>query len=525
MKRFPFVLLGALLVGPAARGGPDCGPAMRIDTREGLVVGSLGLRGAVRVFLGIPYAEPPTGPRRWRAPQPKQPWTGVLKADRFGPHAVQGQPYGDMGFRDAGPSEDCLYLNVWTPAHPDARKLPVMVWIHGGGFVAGAGSEPRQDGRYLAQRGVVVVSMNYRLGIFGFFTHPELAAESPHHASGNYGLMDQIAALEWVRRNIAAFGGDPGNVTIFGESAGSFSVSALMASPAARGLFHKAIGQSGAFFGETLRTLPGDEAEKLDLAFADAAFKTHALADLRAVTASALLGASLGPHARWFSPTTDGDVLPEDCAEIFRAGAQANVPLLAGWNRDEGARRALPGLPTANLPELARYAARRFGTGAPEFLRLFGAKDNASAALAAHELSGDDFIALSTWWWIEAHLRTGRAPVFRYRFDQTMPLASDAPAGSTGIVPHAADIPFVFGALADIKNNWTDAHRAVSDLMVAYWTNFARSGNPNGPGLPPWPRYEPEGGFPVMHLTTQPRAEPDVDRERYQFLDQAAAKR
>jgi len=523
MKRFPLVLLGALLVGPAARGGPDSGPAMRIDTREGPVVGSLGLRGAVRMFLGIPYAEPPTGPLRWRAPQPKQPWTGVLKADRFGPHAMQGQPYGDMGFRDAGPSEDCLYLNVWTPARPSAPKRPVMVWIHGGGFVAGAGSEPRQDGRYLAQRGVVVVSMNYRLGIFGFFAHPELAAESAQHASGNYGLMDQIAALQWVRRNIAAFGGDPGNVTIFGESAGSFSVSALMASPAARGLFHKAIGQSGAFFGETLRTLPRDEAARLDLAFAEAAFNTRALSDLRAVPADALLVASLRAPARWFSPTIDGSVLPEDCAGIFHAGAQASVPLLAGWNRDEGAGRALPGLSAVDFAGLARHAAGRFGAGAPEFLRLFAAKDNASAALAAHELAGDDFIALSTWRWMEAHLRTGRVPVFRYRLDQPMPQTPDAPAGRKGLVPHAADIPFVFGALADVKNDWTGAHHAVSALMMSYWVNFAHSGDPNGPGLPPWPQYVSERGFPVMHLTSQPRAAPDAERERYRFLDHAAA--
>ncbi len=498
-------------------------PPPRLEISEGAVEGALVSDGAVRMFLGIPYAEPPTGSWRWRAPRAKQPWTGVLKANRFGPHAMQGQPYGDMGFRDEGASEDCLYLNVWAPARPDAPKLPVMVWIHGGGFVAGAGSEPRQDGRYLAQRGVVVVSMNYRLGIFGFFTHPELAAESPHDTSGNYGLMDQIAALEWVRRNIAAFGGDPDNVTVFGESAGSFSVSALLASPLARGLFHKAIGQSGAFFGETLRALRREEAEKRDLAFADAAFHTHALSDLRTVPADTLLNASLGPHARWFSPTIDGAVLPEDCSAIYRAGSQASVPLLAGWNRDEGARRALPGLSVATLPELTRYAVGRFGAAAPEFLRLFGANDDASAALAAHELSGADFIALSTWRWMEAHLRTGHAPVYRYRFDQPMPQTPDAPAGSTGLVPHAADIPFVFGALADIKNNWTDAHRAVSALMVAYWTNFARCGDPNGPGLPHWPQYVSESGFPVMHLMGQPHAQPDEERERYQFIDRAAA--
>jgi len=438
---------------------------------------------------------------------------------------MQGQPYGDMGFRDAGPSEDCLYLNVWAPSHPDSAKLPVMVWIHGGGFVAGAGSEPRQDGRYLARRGVVVVSMNYRLGIFGFFTHPELAAESPHHASGNYGLMDQIAALQWVQRNIAAFGGDANNITLFGESAGSFSVSALMASPAAHGLFHKAIGQSGAFFGETLRALPAAEAERLDLAFADAAFNTRALSDLRAVPANSLLAASLGPKARWFSPTIDGRVLPADCSDLYRTGTHAPVPLLLGWNRDEGAGRALPGLSAVDLAGLARYAADRFGTEAPEFLRLFGASDDASAALAAHELSGDDFIALSTWRWAEAHLRTGRAPVYRYRFDQPMPPTSDALRSREGLVPHAADIPFVFGALADVGGTWEAAHLAVANLMMAYWINFARASDPNGPGLPHWPAYSPADRFPVMHLTKQPGAAPDGDRERLRFLDRTPASR
>lgn len=513
-----------MLGGPAALDSSNSGIALRIDTAEGSVGGSLGPDGTVRMFLGIPYAEPPIGPWRWRAPRTKQPWTGVLQAHRFGPHAMQGQPYGNMGFRDDGPSEDCLTLNVWTPARPAVPQLPVLVWIHGGGFVAGAGSEPRQDGRRLAKRGVVVVSMNYRLGIFGFFAHPELAAESPQNASGNYGLMDQIAALHWVRRNIAAFGGDPDNVTIFGESAGSFSVSALMASPAARGLFHRAIGQSGAFFGETLRALPRDEAARLDLAFATAAFGTPALSALRAVPADALLAASLRAPARWFSPTIDGSVLPEDCSDVFRAGTQANVPLLAGWNRDEGAGRALHGLSAPGLAGLASYAAGRFGAEAPEFLRLFAAEDDASAARAAHELSGDDLIALSTWRWMEAHLRTGRAPVFRYRFDQPMPPKPGATTGPKGLVPHAADIPFVFGALADVGNSWDQAHHAVSDLMISYWVNFARSGDPNGPGLPHWPRYSPESGFPVMHLTEHPRVESDLHRERYRFLDRMAAK-
>lgn len=232
--------------------GTEIAAANEVQTASGVVEGTTSADGKVQIFKGIPYAAPPVGALRWKEPQPVESWVRVRKATEFGARCMQWNIYSDMVFRDAGPSEDCLYLNVWTPATSADAKLPVMVWIHGGGFQAGATSEPRQDGENLAHKGVVVVSMNYRLGIFGFFSHPELTKESPHHASGNYGLLDQAAALEWVRKNIAAFGGDPEQVTIFGESAGSFSVSALMASPVSKGLIHQAMGESGAFFGGRL---------------------------------------------------------------------------------------------------------------------------------------------------------------------------------------------------------------------------------------------------------------------------------
>lgn len=242
--------------------------AGQVRTESGAVEGATSADGKIQIFKGIPFAAPPVGPLRWKEPQPVAPWQGVRKATDFGPRCMQGNVFGDMAFRDSGPSEDCLHLNVWTPKTSASAKLPVMVWIYGGGFQAGATSEGRQDGENLAHKGVVVVSMNYRLGVFGFFSHPELTKESPHHASGNYGLLDQAAALEWVHKNIAAFGGDPDNVTIFGESAGSFSVCAQMASPHSKNLIAKAIGESGAFFGRTLTAKSLADSEKAGVEFA-----------------------------------------------------------------------------------------------------------------------------------------------------------------------------------------------------------------------------------------------------------------
>src|SRR5208283_806277 len=300
------------------------------STANGVLEGVVSADGKVRTFKGIPYAAPPVGPLRWKAPQPAASWTGVRKAADYGARAMQGRIYSDMVFNDPGPSEDCLYLNLWMPANPAEAKLPVMVWIHGGGFVAGSSSEPRQDAGNLSKKGVMVVSFNYRMGVFGFFAHPDLAKESGHNASGNYGLLDQVAALEWVKKNIATFGGDPDNVTIFGESAGSSSVSGLMASPLAKRLFHRAIGESGAFF----KTIPPmksrAEAEKAGMKFAESAFGTTSLQALRAMPAQKILNEALKVPTETFSPDIDGYFLPEDCSSIYAAGKQSRVPLLAG---------------------------------------------------------------------------------------------------------------------------------------------------------------------------------------------------
>jgi para-nitrobenzyl esterase len=433
---------------------------------------------------------------------------------------MQGRIFDDMVFHDTGPSEDCLYLNLWLPEDQPHEKLPVMVWIHGGGFVAGSSSEPRQDGGNLCKHGVIVVSMNYRMGIFGFMAHPELTQESAHHASGNYGLMDIIAALDWVHKNIAAFGGDPDNVTIFGESAGSMAVSALMASPPARGLFQRAIGESGAFIagpGRAPETLADAEQHAVD--FTKSAFGTSSLAALRDLPAQKLLDATLQQPRPRFSTIVDGYVLPADGRSTFGTGHQAHVPLLAGWNHDEGGYRGFFGDDAPTLANYTLHALLKFGDRAADFLKVYSANSDAEAKRAAADWAGDSFIAFGTWKWIDLCRLTGGEPVYRYLFEQPLPLAPDAPRDADRVTPHASDIEFVFRTLPSRHLPWSDEDRSVSEMMATYWTNFAKTGNPNGAGLPNWPQYDAKSGYQVMHLRTHAAAAPDPHRARYEFLD------
>ena len=494
---------------------------VQLKTANGILEGVVSADGKVRTFKGVPYAAPPIGPLRWKAPQPAAPWTGVRKSADYPPRCMQGPVYPDMVFNDAGLSEDCLYLNLWMPAVPAQPKLPVMVWVHGGGFVAGATSEPRQDAGNLSKKGVLLVTMNYRLGVFGFFSHPELAEDSGHKASGNYGLLDQVAALQWVKDNIATFGGDPDNVTIFGESAGSFSVSALMASPLARGLFKRAIGESGAFFGDTLKLQPHSRTEKADGEFARSAFGTTSLAALRAKPAAEILEAALKAGNFRFEPNIDGYFLPDDVRSIYFRGKQAHVPLLAGWNADEGSYRTFLGQdPPTPQNYLARVRAT-FGDKADAVLKLYPGATADQVKRSAQDLAGDQFIGYGAWKWLDAHLETGKSPVFRYEFDQTLPLsATEArdPAAAPS-APHAAEIEFVFQVLSSRKLPWRPEDRKLSDTMGSYWTNFAKTGDPNGEGLPPWPVYNDKGDYQVMHLNAAPSAAPDEHRARYLFLD------
>ena len=503
------------------------GPAFaQVKTASGLVEGTTDQATGVRTFLGIPFAAPPVGDLRWKEPQPVRPWDGVRQATSFAHRCMQGPIFGDMIFRDE-PAEDCLYLNVWTPATSADAHLPVMVWIYGGGFQAGSTSEPRQDGSHLAQKGVVVVSLNYRLGVFGFMAHPELTAESPHHASGNYGLLDQVAALAWVKQNIAAFGGDPAKVTIFGESAGSFSVSALMASPVAKGLFAQAIGESGAFFTAGSQTLaPKDLAtsERQGEKFAQA-MGVPSLADLRAKPADEVLQAALKMQP-WFSPNVDGYFMPADAYTIFAKGQQNDVPLLAGWNADE-IRAAVTLAKQKPTPEsFAAQVKQRFGEHADAILKAYPASNDQEALESAAALGSDMFIGYSTWKWVEMQNRTGHRPVHVYSFDRKVPVPPDnkvngAPATSADIgARHAGEIEYVFGTLDSVPHvTWEPQDWSLSNLMMTYWSNFAKSGDPSGSGVPAWPAYAaPE--YEVMHLDgDHSAATKDTRGPRYEAID------
>ena len=487
--------------------------------------GKLSPDGQVRAFLGIPFAASPVGPLRWKPPQPAATWRGVRRATRFGSRCMQPPVFNDMIFRDPGISEDCLTLNVWTPAHREHAKLPVMVWILGGGFLAGGTSEPRQDGEQLARKGVVVVSMNYRLNIFGFFAHPELAAESPQHAAGNYGLMDQTAALQWVARNISVFDGDPGKVTIFGESAGSMSVSAQMASPMGRGLFAHAIGESGGAFGYPEPSLA--EAARRGAEFAQNAFANAGLAALRAVSADDLLEAAKracqDSDCGVISPDVDGYFLPQPVAQIYAAGKQAHVPLLAGWNRDEGTSQVVNAAEKPTLQSLRATAVQRFGERADEFLKVYAASNDEEALRVAEDFAGDTFIAYSTWAWLEAQVNSGNARVYRYCFELAAPGDPNHPVSEGAF--HSNEIEYVFGNLDSRAGAvWRPEDYKLSELMQAYWTNFAKTGNPSGAGVPNWPAYDAAGNWQVMHLRPDSTAQGDPHRDRYLFLQQGLGK-
>jgi para-nitrobenzyl esterase len=436
-------------------------------------------------FKGIPFAAPPVGPLRWRPPAPVVPWEGVRDAARTGSACPQRSP--------APQNEDCLFLNVWTPREAP-KPLPVMVWIHGGGFRGGTGNST--DGAPLASKGVVVVSLNYRLGVFGFFAHPALTAESDRRASGNQGLLDMVAALQWVRSHIASFGGDPNRVTIFGESAGGGAVAALMLVPQAKGLFHRAIAQSPYVHGWdrplSTRARGWEPAEHvgLELGKALGATGANALTALRAAsTAEIMKVADEGPLFRWsgtiWAPNVDGWVIPDDPIAMYNAGRQHDVPLIAGINDNEGSLfRSRFEIDDVN--EFETYVRKDFGHIAPEALKQYGVTSADAVGAGLDHLVHDMFFAGPARLQMRAHLKV-KSPAWLYHFAQVPPTQQGKSFGAH----HAAEIPYVFGeTIPGPKAPWTDADRQVSELMMGYWTQFAATGNPNRQGLPEWPRFD-----------------------------------
>jgi para-nitrobenzyl esterase len=479
--------------------------------------------GAVVAFRGIPYAAPPVGALRWRPPQPPEPWAGELDAGAFGPSAPQYELAPDSLYAGGHErqSEDCLYLNVWAPAHAQG-DLPVLVWLHFGAFQYGGASVPLYDGAHLARTGLVVVTLNHRLGRLGFLAHPALSAESATGTSGNYGLLDQVAALEWVQRNIAAFGGDPGNVTFGGVSAGSSAVNLLLTSPLTRGLLHRALGMSGAQLGPVGASgRLGDGLQ--DLASAErsgelvaASLGAHDADALRALTPPQLMGATLppppGPTWRVDSgmpisrnvfdasyPIVDGHAVPGDPYDAYAAGRFHDVPLVTGSAADE--RAGVPYLSDAALFEADARA--ELGDLADEFLALFPPGDAAATRLSSQRANADRIFIWQNWTWARLHAASASAPTFAYHWTHVPPVPAGRYVERDPGAFHSAELPYLFRNLAVRDWEWGDADRALSETLSAQLLRFCATGDPNGPGLPAWPAFgEPD------HTTMLWSAEP-----------------
>jgi para-nitrobenzyl esterase len=513
--------------------------APQAKTANGMLEGVTEASG-IRAFKGIPFGQPPVGELRWKEPQPVKNWQGVRKADKFGPRAMQRAVFGDMGFRSDGMSEDCLYLNVWTPAKSANEKLPVLVYFYGGGFIAGDGSEGRYDGESMATKGMVALTVNYRLGVFGFMAHPELTKESANHSSGNYAYLDMAAALRWVQQNIAAFGGDPKRVTIAGESAGSIAVSGLMASPLSKGLIAGAIGESGSLLGG-LPPVPLAKGEEAGTGFAKF-MGASSLADLRAMPADQLLEATGKPGVPRFSATIDGYFFPKPPMEIFSAGEQAHVPLLAGWNSEEMNARAVLGQEKPTAENYAAAVKKLYNEKADEVLKLYPGTTEEEILQSATALASDRFLAYSTWKWADLQSKTGGGkPVYRYYYSRPRPamtpeMGNAAPGLAGGVVKstdanavktppargavHSAEIEYAMGNLPKNKvYAWTPDDYKVSEVMQNFFANFVKTGDPNGKGLPKWPAANSGSSVQFMQIDVNTRLETEQNRGRYLFLD------
>ncbi|AMR33255.1 carboxylesterase [Mucilaginibacter sp. PAMC 26640] len=544
MKKITFVLIAQLTCTIAF-----AQKSTQIKIVNGVLEGVTEKSGVIS-YKGIPFAQPPIGELRWKDPQPVNNWGGVRKCDAFGYNPMQKKVFGDMGFRSPGMSEDCLYLNVWKPANSSATKLPVLVYFYGGGFVAGDGSEARYDGESMAKRGIIALTVNYRLGAFGFMAHPELSKESPHHSSGNYGLLDQNAALRWVQANIAKFGGDPKRVTIAGESAGSIAVSAQMVSPLSKDLIAGAIGESGAMIKPTLAAIPLADAEANGVKFGDKTGATS-LAALRALPAADLLEDASKPGMPPLSSgTVDGYFLTKKPSDSFAAGEQAKVPLLVGWNNAEIPFQAVM---YGKAPSPENYLAQLksfYGDRAEEVLKLYPGADEKEVIKSATELASDRFISYSTWKWADLHAETSGRPVYRYLFSHPRPPMTVKMAGATaglagGVTKadpakpvvkttepyvgaaHASEIEYAMGNLATNEvYAWKPADYSVSNTMETYFANFVKTGNPNGTGVPKWTANTKGSPVSFINITVKTQLEKENSqlRNRYLFLDKEYSK-
>lgn len=530
MKKQFFITLAAmfLTIGASAQDAPQA------QTGNGILEGIN--ESGIKVFKGVPFAAPPVGNLRWAAPQPVQKWDGIRKADEFGPNPMQENVFGDMMFGTKKMSEDCLYLNIWTPAKTMDEKLPVFIYFNGGGLMAGSGSEPRYAGLSMARRGIVAITANYREGIFGFFAHPQLSKETSYKGSGNYGFLDQAAAIKWVKDNISAFGGDPDRITIMGESAGSMSVSALMASPLTRNLISQAMASSGSVLGSR-PVLSLKEAEETGVETTKR-LGCKSIKDLRALSADELMKRAAVKSVPSYN--IDNYFFTEQPAETYAKGEQAQVPCLIGNNSSEMVPAyILQGKP-ATIENLKPIVEKAFNVSADKLLPMYGINTDADIMkLPGYQLAGDIFIAYATWKWMDVQQQTCSKPVYRYVFCRPRPdmviknkeagLAggvqdkkSDAPAAPKipGAI-HSADIEYEMGNLS--TNNvfaWNADDYAVSDIFQSYYANFIKTGNPNGLGLPEWTPINGQAVAPVMQIdvNTYLKADPQMEN-RYKLID------
>jgi para-nitrobenzyl esterase len=495
---------------------------IRLDT--GMISGVTGHSPEVRVYKGIPFAAPPVGDLRFRAPQPPAKWEGMRRADQFGPMCMQGGAGGRGGGKGpakgpakgnaptAAMSEDCLYLNVWTAALSPNAKRPVMVWLHPGGYTSGSGAAPGTDGEALAKKGVVLVTINYRLGIFGFFSHPDLTRESDRRGAANQAFLDQAAALQWVQKNIAAFGGDPKRVTVFGDSAGASSIGNLAASPLTKGTYQRAIAESGAWSGLSIGAVRKlADAEQAGIRTAEA-LGAKSLADLRAKPAAELLAGGRGG-----GPVVDGWFLPDEPASIFAQGKQNDVPILVGSNKDEGTFFSQPTTAAAWI----QRARQRYGDMADQFLKLYPAGSDAEAN--ASELAAfRDELGWVQRNWARLQSKTGKSKAYVYYFTHEPPPAPGEQPGPNGFpargsgATHGAEAPYVFENLLG-NRPWADLDRKLSGTISSYWVNFAENGDPNGKNLPKWSPFDDKKNTRMV-LGDVVAAGPGLTQEQVEFF-------